>query len=155
MNWVKISGSFTAQGGETCLTIGSFKDGTHVKKIASTSGFNTMCNTSSDHHYTYFYIDDVSLYACNPIGVVELDDKHKFKIYPNPAKEQLTIEADIKRSDQTVINIYNIMGEIVLSEKISSGETAVNTSTLKNGTYLYRIIIDGNIAKADKLIIIK
>jgi len=31
-NWVKISGKFTAQGGEQYLTIGNFKDGTHLKK---------------------------------------------------------------------------------------------------------------------------
>ncbi len=156
LNWVKISGAFTAQGGETYLTIGSFKDGTHVKKTGSTSGFNSLCNFSDDpHKIVYFYIDDVSLYACNPIGIIERDDNHKFKIYPNPAKEQLTIESDLKRSDQAVITIYNIMGEIVLSEKLIVGKTAINTTNLNNGTYLYRIIIDGNIAKADKLIIIK
>jgi len=92
---------------------------------------------------------------CQVIGIEELAFSKLFKIYPNPAKEQLTIEADIKRSDQAVITICNIMGEIVLSEKITSGKTAINTSNLNNGTYLYRIIIDGNIAKTDKLIIIK
>ena len=33
LNWVKVSGTFIAQGGEQFLNIGNFKDGTHLKKL--------------------------------------------------------------------------------------------------------------------------
>ena len=76
-------------------------------------------------------------------------------IYPNPSENMIYTETKLAEGQVASIVIYNIMGEIVLSEKITSGKTAINTSNLNNGTYLYRIIIDNKIAKADKLIIIK
>jgi gliding motility-associated-like protein len=62
LNWVKISGKFTAQGGEQYLTIGNFKDGTHFKKTFTNSNFITGACTISPPRRTYILIDDVSLY---------------------------------------------------------------------------------------------
>lgn len=156
LNWVKISGTFTAQGGETYLTIGSFKDGTHVKKIGSTSGFNTLCGIAGDqHHYTYFYIDDVSLYECNPQSVKEINSKYHFKLYPNPSSEEITIEMDMGSNEQASILIYNLLGEYIKDQTLRNGVTKLNVSELNAGTYFYNLKINSSTFKTDKLIIIK
>ena len=62
LNWVKISGSFVAQGGEEFLTIGNFRDGAHVKKQFLNTNFNTPCGITNPHSWTYLLIDDVALY---------------------------------------------------------------------------------------------
>ena len=49
LNWIKVSGSFIAQGGEQYLTIGNFQN------------TDTLTNKS-----IYVYIDDVKLYYCGP-----------------------------------------------------------------------------------------
>lgn len=156
LNWVKISSTFTAQGGETHLTIGSFKDGTHVKKIGSTSGFNTLCNITGDtHHLTYFYIDDVSLYECNQQSVKEINNKYHFKLYPNPSNEAITIVIDIGSNEQNSISIYNQLGELVKHQSLKNGNTKIDVSELNSGTYFYSIKLNDALIKNDKLIIIK
>lgn len=62
LNWVKVSGTFVAQGGEEYLTIGNFKDGTHIKKKFFPTNFVTPCIISHTTGTNYVYIDDVSLY---------------------------------------------------------------------------------------------
>lgn len=156
LNWVKISSTFTAQGGETHLTIGSFKDGTHIKKIGSTSGFNSLCNFTDDpHNIIYFYIDDVSLYECNPISVKEIYSKYHFKLYPNPSSEIITIEMDIGSNEQSYISIYNLLGECIKVQNLQNGITKLNLSELNSGTYFYTVKMNNSLIKNDKLIIIK
>jgi len=62
LNWVKISGTFTALGGEEYLTIGNFKDGTHLKKQSVNSNFIPGFGTYLNKFFTYILIDDVCLY---------------------------------------------------------------------------------------------
>ncbi|MBP9739878.1 MAG: T9SS type A sorting domain-containing protein [Chitinophagaceae bacterium] len=54
LNWVKISGVFTAQGGESFVTIGNFKDDDHteIEQIHSLPGSSRKAG---------YYIDDVKL----------------------------------------------------------------------------------------------
>ncbi|HMZ47134.1 MAG TPA: hypothetical protein PLU36_10045, partial [Chitinophagaceae bacterium] len=54
LNWVKISGVFTAQGGEEYLTIGNFKDDTNTDTLRVNSGVNT-------YEKAAYYIDDIYL----------------------------------------------------------------------------------------------
>ncbi len=62
LNWVKISGTFKALGGEKYLTIGNFKDGDHTKKTGLISNFIAPCNPGSFRFSSYIFIDDVALY---------------------------------------------------------------------------------------------
>ena len=62
LNWVKISGTFIAQGGEQYLTIGNFKDGTHLIKKSLQSNFIQGFGHLSSRFASHILIDDVSLY---------------------------------------------------------------------------------------------
>lgn len=62
LNWVKISAKFKAQGGEKYLTIGNFKDGTHLKKtFIGTNFIPGGCAIIASNRF-YINIDDVNLY---------------------------------------------------------------------------------------------
>jgi len=54
INWVPVSGEFTASGGEQYITIGSFDSITPLIYVGG--GANSLAG-----HYTYYYIDDVSV----------------------------------------------------------------------------------------------
>lgn len=57
-------------------------------------------------------------------------------LYPNPANEQLTIYS----SDEIhSIEIYNITGELILSNKPESNTTGFNTMELADGVYLVKV----------------
>jgi hypothetical protein len=50
--------------------------------------------------------------------------------------------------------IFNIMGQVLIENELNA-LTKINVSELKNGTYIYKIVKDNTIIKADKLIISK
>jgi len=54
LNWMLISGTYTATGGEQYLTIGNFNTNTNYIHISN-----------SYTHEAYYYVDDVSVYPCN------------------------------------------------------------------------------------------
>lgn len=91
---------------------------------------------------------------CPVIGINELVNTYHFKLYPNPSNEIINVEMDIRDYQNANILIFNIIGELVKSDKIISGKTNINISNLKSGTYLYKVIVNDNIIKTDKLIII-
>jgi gliding motility-associated-like protein len=66
LNWVKISGTFIAQGGEEYLTIGNFRDGLHLNKKSILSNFVTGGCSIINTFKNYFLIDDVALYEIPP-----------------------------------------------------------------------------------------
>lgn len=55
INWVPISGKFTAEGGEQFITIGNFNNGANTPTKFAPGGTQLIS-------HAYYYIDDVSLY---------------------------------------------------------------------------------------------
>ncbi len=72
-------------------------------------------------------------------------------VYPNPAGNEITVTTAV---DGSKLLIFNIMGQMLIENELNA-LTKVNISELKNGTYIYKIVKDGKILKADKLIISK
>ncbi|MEI7596487.1 MAG: T9SS type A sorting domain-containing protein [Bacteroidota bacterium] len=56
-NWMEISGSFMAQGGEQFLTLGNFKKDSEIQIQTA--------NSSILYKSAYYYIDDVVVYPCD------------------------------------------------------------------------------------------
>lgn len=85
------------------------------------------------------------------------DNICKVKVYPNPARDEFTIElVDDLRGKKTNVELYNLYGNIVknivmnLAEKIS-----INTVDLSSGIYFYKVSLDNNIIGKDKIVLIK
>ena len=55
-------------------------------------------------------------------------------VYPNPAKHNITIENINFKINS--IDIYNITGQLVISEYVNSMSTILNISDLEKGVYL-------------------
>ncbi len=60
LNWVKVSGIFTATGNETHVTIGNFFDLAHTHTIPSIPA-------ASPGAWAYYLVDDVSLIDCSNV----------------------------------------------------------------------------------------
>ena len=64
------------------------------------------------------------------------------KIYPNPHTEYFFLITDDTASFKGILNIYDIAGRWLLSEKIVSNNQKVNTSNLQSGSYFISVLND-------------
>ena len=70
----------------------------------------------------------------NSTGIDEL--KSSFSIYPNPSNGIITIQAT--NSIKTV-NIYNMIGNLVMVKNIANNQTTLNIENLTNGVYFMEL----------------
>ena len=73
---------------------------------------------------------------------------NSFNIFPNPADGEVTIEYSVKNSQKTEIQIFDLMGKILIQESINSttGNNIVfiPTDKLASGSYFVKVQINGN-----------
>tara|TARA_B110000008_G_scaffold109125_1_gene112163 strand:- start:12796 stop:13869 length:1074 start_codon:yes stop_codon:yes gene_type:complete len=79
-------------------------------------------------------IDYVRVYQENLTKSINIDDKNKYIVFPNPANYVLTIQGKNIRS----IKIFNIHGNIVLSKNVNNNKK-VDISILNKGMYLVEL----------------
>ena len=136
LNWVQISGTYIANGGEKYLTIGNFNDDINTL-VDSTSG--TLMGA-------YLFIDDVSVVDCT-VGINEIESyKNKIKLMPNPTNSELRIEnAELKIKN---MEITDVLGNVVLIESVKSDEKniKINVSNFTKGVYFVKVFSDKGIA---------
>jgi hypothetical protein len=82
-SWMNISGSFTASGGEAYIILGNFSWDANTDTL--------VVNSANSSHIAYYYIDDISVTACN-VGVDENSADELIQLYPNPASEFLNVK---------------------------------------------------------------
>ena len=73
-------------------------------------------------------------------GVDELENT--LKVYPNPTSNMLSVEGE----GMDNIEVYNTIGQRVMSIEVTGNSTQLNTESLNNGVYFLRIMAnDGNV----------
>ncbi|MBL7801595.1 MAG: T9SS type A sorting domain-containing protein [Chitinophagales bacterium] len=103
------------------LTVTS--NGTYTVKVAS----NGCSATSAPLN--------VQIGGINDIHVGQLN------LYPNPANQQLTIEVANwnQLQEGTLVNIYDVLGKVLMSEKLLDEKTTLNIERLQKGIYFARV----------------
>jgi len=138
-NWTLISGTYTALGGERYITIGNFYDDGGTVAI--------LVNSTTNHHDSYCYIDDVSLSLCT--GINDLNQNVSVNIYPNPFSDELMIENT--DGDLLEIILYDIASRKLLRQSFTSS-TSINTEQLSKGIYLYEVRNRNGLCKKGKVV---
>ena len=90
----------------------------------------TVTNANGSSSLTkpgYIYVGGVGINDQNPQSI---------SIYPNPVKDILTIDGG---SSIQKVQIYNITGQLVMSQQPDSKTVTLNTSFLKSGIYFVKI----------------
>ncbi|MGY0391540.1 T9SS type A sorting domain-containing protein [Bizionia sp. KMM 8389] len=87
--------------------------------------------------------------ACETLST-EKTNQVSFTVYPNPAKERVTITSNF--SNNARLGIYDITGKLIASSIISFGDNHLNIAKLAPGVYLMRIQSNG-ITSTKKLIV--
>ncbi|MCO5267484.1 MAG: T9SS type A sorting domain-containing protein [Brumimicrobium sp.] len=120
------------------LTEQSYIDGIKYNLTYSNSG--TGNNVSNSFSYSAVSNSGrlvVWEISANPILNIEIPQKEIVKIYPNPAKDFLTI-SNLKNDDLDV-EITNNLGQTILNTKINSNQYKVDIRNLKKGVYFLKL----------------
>ena len=140
LNWVMLSGDYTATGGESYLIIGNFDSDSNTVV--------TLINSTAPVDAVYVYIDDVSLTPCN-VGVDENNNNTSINIYPNPVANQLNITTTCNQPLE--LTLYDIATRKLLQQSFT-GAVSLNTSQLANGIYFYQLTNKNGIVKTGKIV---
>jgi hypothetical protein len=92
------------------------------------------------------YFDDIivnNIATPETLGVKNNYLSAKIKMYPNPVKNTLTIEAN---SSVQKVSVYNVLGQEVMKASPKSNSATLQTSQLTKGVYMVTTDIDGVIS---------
>ncbi len=78
--------------------------------------------------------------------------KH-FNIYPNPAKDRITINTNHSVNNNLGLTVYSITGQTVISAQISSSNSNIDISNLSKGCYIVELDSENGFTAREKLII--
>ena len=95
---------------------------------------------SEEKTYTFIATASRDLVA-NLIYTVGVGEQtgNNITLYPNPVNDKLTIEAEAALG---TVEIYNLMGALVYSQKGCTNKVEINTSDLQSGIYFIRMTND-------------
>ena len=148
-NWIKITGSFVATGGENYITIGNF---------LNDSNSDTLLTSNGTYHLSYYYIDDISVVDCTGIGIDELSrDRMHFKLYPNPNNGTMQLSYSLSENETGYVSFFSIMGEKLATYPLINGSSILNIkeTNLVNGVYFYQVYKNNTKVFSGKIIISK
>ncbi len=103
-------------------------------------------STFSDSSYLQKTTDAIISMTVIPketTGISDNEISNQIMIYPNPAKENLTI--DFKNNvyiQNNIVYIYNLGGQLLLQQSIKQEKTNLNISNLTKGMYIIKISND-------------
>ena len=90
------------------------------------------CTSSPANRHYYSNVFELHVYY-SPTGVDE--NEALVKVYPNPTKGLLTIEAE----DMSHISVYNVLGQCVLEQAVDGEQVVIDLQDAVSGLYLLRI----------------
>lgn len=103
----------------------------------------------------YLWVDNLELTGA-PTSIVKNDNANSYTLYPNPGNGIITLDFDIPNSKQTIIQLVDVTGKIILSEMVNLAagvsRKTLDVSELTKGCYFIKTICNETI-ETKKLII--
>lgn len=127
--------------------------------------YNSMGNAGKTYVMYVFYNstnpnDSVSYvveyYTGSGVGIKNIQPiKPEAKVFPNPAKDRITVDYVVRSGVDASFQIKNLLGNVVYIQELSSstGKLTVDISQLTNGVYFYTILVDGKAELTRKLVV--
>lgn len=135
------TGPFTFEPGSVETITLAFTTGIDYQTTGNLAGIAVM-RERIDSIRSYFN-DDFATVCNSTVGVDENDlDESLLKIYPNPFNDQLTINYELK-SNAVAIEVYNLIGEKMITTTMNQNQTTINLTGLVDGIYLLHVIDGG------------
>ncbi|HKR04894.1 MAG TPA: T9SS type A sorting domain-containing protein [Bacteroidia bacterium] len=136
LNWTLVAGDYNANGGEDYLIIGNFKDDFITDTILINNSWPIV----------YVYIDDVSLTLMPCTDIEEQNENEAIKIYPNPAKDFISISFTLKEAKNVSVEVYDLFGRSLIRPggelrklRHNTGEMKIDMRSFPDGVYIVEI----------------
>ena len=131
---------FVAVSGGTPAYTYLWSDGSTSSDITGIAGGTHMLTVTDANNCTGF----VSAVVQSFVSISETTEDVLLTAYPNPAKEYVHIEYDLKdNKSETTITLYDIRGKKVFTQNIASihttGQVKINVSNIPQGIYTYSL----------------
>ena len=91
----------------------------------------------------------------NILATEDFELANAFKIFPNPATNEITIQLNNLEFSSIKVTVYDLIGRKVRKSNHTKNTITINTRSLSKGVYLVRIKRDTNSAVVTKRLIIK
>ena len=132
-------------------------DVNNLQFIDATSGTSTQfTNYNPPPGDLYYQVEVVNPNPCDPsnvakalrsnvaaskyVGIFEQhENTFKFNLYPNPAADLVTLNAENASTKNTLIIIYNSIGAVVKSVPLQQNMQQIDVSDLSNGFYMVEL----------------
>ena len=92
--------------------------------------------------------------VCASLSTPQFDESIRYKIYPNPSADEVSIEFKNSETLPKKIRIINALGQIKKEVPISNAQKIlINTRDLSSGVYVIELLVQGKYKSQHKLII--
>ena len=135
-NWVLISDTITAIGGESYITIGNFTPTAQLQGDG-----------------VYFYVDDVTVQLLSTVSVTELQEEKSIQINPNPTVDKVNIKTLLDIEEIKIVSTFGI--DVTAKTKayyFDRKNISIDVTNLDNGIYFTIIKYKRGKSIADKFV---
>jgi hypothetical protein len=92
----------------------------------------------------------------NTISLNELETPVKIRCYPNPFFDNIIFDlSDYTLSGDLTIKIFDLLGNLQITQSISDSRVMINGRSLRNGIYFWQAVDNGKTISTGKIIKIK
>ncbi|MFA6925007.1 MAG: T9SS type A sorting domain-containing protein [Bacteroidales bacterium] len=109
---------------------------------------NQVCDEPCVFGYTFVmggFGDADTIKSCVVLdkaeSILEYVSKSELNIFPNPVKDNLTIEI-LQTKKESILTICNVDGQELIRQQIKNSKTQIDISNLTNGIYFVKLITD-------------
>jgi hypothetical protein len=96
-----------------------------------------------------FDLDAVGVIHQAPLGIADIASRLHLQLFPNPAKEVLSLQFSLENGNNATLKMNNVLGEEVFTKTLSAAgwqNVSINTSQFASGIYMISVITTQGIA---------
>ncbi|HQA76544.1 MAG TPA: T9SS type A sorting domain-containing protein [Salinivirgaceae bacterium] len=147
-------------GGDLCwhayIFDGCLRDDYYVKGLGGPyySCSEAFCFGGAERSLVYYKKGGVTW--GDPLTITEISDvsiSKSIMIFPNPAKNQITVNISDGNYQDLQIFIYDIQGKLQKTECLEPNNSTINISSLDSGIYILKISDNEKVLKIDRLVV--
>lgn len=138
VNWVTLTGTFTADSAYANITLGCFKTDAMVSKTVCSYHGLAIGGTDSS---AYYYVDSVAVeHISTSFTNAASVGKNGASLYPNPLRSSATLTFSYTAGGNYTFNLFDVTGRAVRTiTNITTGSVIIDRGALPGGYYSYQL----------------